>query len=178
MSAHGIQFIARFSFDIGLIGLDEYLERLKVANWVFDDSDNCPDPREPEIKFRGELTDNNEQASKGDGAPGQEDNSTIEFVLLRKWYFTGSDPDPYPSVPHGHLNSAARAWPKLNPYTGRVYCQKHQEDTSLRLTKNEMKAVWDDPKFRAFCRSHILWYLEQNPYYQFPVVHPLRLPRW
>lgn len=54
-----------------------------------------------------------------------ENQDWLEFVAFGHWYFTKSDPDPYPSTPHGHFQSANNPWPKLNPYTGRVFDAKH-----------------------------------------------------
>ena len=180
-------FFADVSLDFGLIGIDEYRERIQVALWLSEDGENTrEDPRLPVTEGRksdedrGDLGTNyamNSQRS-GTSIDNTEQPRILEFIGLSVWYFTGSDPDSYPSVPHGHYQSAKRPWPKLNPYIGRVFSSKHQEDLSSRLTKKEMRNLWSDESFKDYCRKHIMWYMESHAYYNFPVRHPLRLPRW
>ena len=107
-----------------------------------------------------------------------DEDDTLAFIAWKTWYFTGSDPDSYPSVPHGHYQNENNKWPKLNPYTGRVFSKKNQENTSMRLTKIDMKKLWGDVNFRNFCRAHIMWYMQNHSHYAFCVRNPLRLPRW
>ena len=176
--------LAEFSLALGLIDISEYAERRNIARWLADDDVSSIDPRESNP---GEV----EEAARTDervpldretvrllGTGRVNDPDWLAFVVLNKWYFTRSDPDPYPSTLHGHLQSASRPWPKLNPYTGRAFKAKHQEEASLRLTKHEMRELWQTEAFRDFCRSHILWYSEAHPHYAFNVSHPLRFPRW
>jgi hypothetical protein len=175
-------FLAEFSFELGLIDLSEYIERSRVAHWLADDDPSWADPREPNP---GEFDepDPADPASNGEltqvvGTGKPEDPDWLELIVLGKWLFTRSDPDSYPSTPHGHLHSANRPWPKLNPYTGRAFKAKHQENIKLRLTKHEMRELWRTVAFRDFCRSYILWYAEANPHHAFAARHPLRFPRW
>lgn len=172
--------LAEISYEFGLIGIDELQERIKVALWIDSDDPGASDPRgfgeegedtEDSLLCEGELL---EVHLKNEF----DQSSWLELLFDGKWYFTISDPDPYPSTPHGHLNNPNQGWPKLNPYTGRVFKAKHQEDLSLRLSKPKMRTLWRDLKFRSFCRDHILWYKENHPNYIFPVVDPLRLPKW
>lgn len=81
-------------------------------------------------------------------------------------------------MPHGHYQHQNVKWPKLNPYTGRVFSSKHQEDNSQRLSKKDMTIIWSDESFKSFCREMIVWYQEQFPYHEFPVRRPLRFPIW
>lgn len=171
-------YLAEWHLHLGLIGIDEFAERCKVAEWL-DASDGGIDPREPFSEEKREPEKNPEKKNDAsDGTSTQSNNSPengiIHFVWSG-WYFTRQDPDPYPSTPHGHLNK--QPWPKLNPYTGRAFKQKHQEETRLRLNKREMIDLWGDLRFRDFCRSHILWYSETYPQHVFPVLHPFRFPR-
>ena len=171
--------LAELHYHYGFIGLDEFIERCSIADWLEIDA-GSDDPRQPGVseELREETT------PEGDGEKGRQtaadtsrpDDSSIEF-LWSGWLFTRQDPDPYPSTPHGHLGKSNRAWPKLNPYTGRVFKQKHQEDLSLRLTKKQMILLWSDQRFRDFCRSHVVWYAETFPRHAFGVSHPLRFPR-
>jgi hypothetical protein len=174
--------LAEFSLQYGLIGIDEYVERCEVALWLYDEGGTRPDPRGPsgpEDRERREPS-SSETASESPQTGSAEkpyEPSPLEF-LFQSWIFTKSDPDSYPSTPHGHFLHPERHWPKLNPYTGRVFKTKHQEDVSCRLNKKQMKTLWDDQRFRDFCRSYIMWYMETYPYHKFSVSNPLRFPRW
>lgn len=174
--------LAQISYEFGLIGIDEFQERIEVARWLASDDSSISDPRDPKAEG-GDGEDEDESLHDGEILKvrvknGLDDTGWLEFLFDGKWYFTKSDPDPYPSTPHGHLNNPNRAWPKLNPYIGRAFKAKHQEDTSWRLSKAKMKELWRDPKFRSFCRDHILLYMEAYPHHAFPVKYPLRFPRW
>jgi hypothetical protein len=175
---HTLYVLADLSLMLGAIDVTEHAERVHVAKWLMDEGSSSPDPR-------GEIEWPDERETEA-AAPGvtvqttrnPDDSDWLEFVAFNKWYFTRSDQDPYPSTPHGHLLSASRSWPKLNPYTGRVFAAKHTENTSLRLTKREMRELWRTEAFRDFCRSHIIWYAETFPHHAFGVPHPLRFPQW
>lgn len=184
MPSQTLVFLAEVNLALGLVDVNEYKERLSVAHWLSASDKFITDPREPSQHGQDEARQDqifealNEPEVRivPTGDPASED--WFHLVLLNKWYFTRSDPDSYPSTPHGHLQNAERAWPKLNPYTGRVFKAKHQEDTSCRLTKHEMQTIWRAAAFRDFCRSHVLWYAEAHPHYAFRVRHALRFPRW
>jgi hypothetical protein len=148
--------LAEFNFEFGFIGIDEYVERCEVALWLDDESGKRHDPRDSsgseERRERGERGPSeraSELPQKGDGDQSPEPDS-LEF-LFQNWIFTKADPDPYPSTPHGHEGHRNKKWPKLNPYTGRAFKEKHQEDVSARLNKKQMKILWDDERVRDFC---------------------------
>jgi hypothetical protein len=176
--------LPEFSFALGLIDVNEYMERRKVAHWLADDDPAFADPREPSSDEREgprrEQADppSNSAATQITGTGKPDDPDWLKLLVLGKWMFTRSDRDSYPSTPHGHLHNANRRWPKLNPYTGRVFKAKHQEDTTLRLTKHEMRELWRTEAFRDFCRSYILWYVEAHPHHAFAIRNPLRFPVW
>lgn len=177
-------FLAEFSFEAGLIGLDEYEERIEVALWLDDDSGARSDPRGPAV----EVCERSREERPGERvAGGSSTNSNtpnlleprvLEFIALNVWHFTGSDPDSYPSVPHGHYRDANRPWPKLNPYVGRVFTAKHVEDPRERLSNKKMRDLWTNSGFRDHCRKQIMWYMQAHSHYRFPVRNPLRLPKW
>ncbi|MCD6115408.1 hypothetical protein J7K93_00190 [bacterium] len=182
--------LAELHYEFGLIGYDEFNERIKVALWLNDEVE-CPvtDPRdqyeEDVVRKNNETTENEELSDSvvstidgGETNNIKNEDNWLEFLCLGIWVFTKADPDSYPSIPHGHYKSQTRQWPKLNPYTGRVFATKHQEDKAQRLTKKQMKIIWTDEKFKSFCRGMIVWYQEQFPYYEFSVRRPLRMPRW
>jgi hypothetical protein len=177
-----LTFLAEVSLDFGLIGISEYYERRRVARWLYDRHDELFDPR---ADPPGPEDHREEQQSDSANAPGHgrsgdgpriSDRGEIEFYY-RGWVFTKADPDPYPSTPHGHWEHQNNTWPKLDPYQGRVFAKKHQEDVGRQLRKKEMRELWGDPRFRDFCRGHILWYMEQFPYHEFRVRNPMRFPR-
>jgi hypothetical protein len=181
MAYRTLFLLADLSIELGLIDISEHIERRKVALWLADDDPSLIDPRQPgPNKLREEHTDpsSNDELVRPTGSGRPDDPGWLELLVLGKWMFTRSDPDPYPSTPHGHLHKPNRAWPKLNPYTGRVFKAKHQEDPTLRLTRREMRELWRIEAFRDFCRSYILWYIEAHPYHAFAVKYPLRFPRW
>ena len=177
--------IAELHYAFGLIGHDEFNERVDIALWI--DNKLADDPR-------GEFNESSDQEATLIYAEKNLDNSIIsridtnkttinnkenwiDFVCLGIWVFTKSDPDSYPSVPHGHFRNQNAPWPKLDPYTGRVFTNKHQENIKMRLTKKQFNIIWTDEKFKSFCREMIVWYLEKYPYHVFPVRRPLRMPK-
>ncbi|WP_447062568.1 hypothetical protein [Vibrio alginolyticus] len=177
--------LARFHYELGMIGHDEYKERIEVALWLSDHGKASADPR---LDSDEDIQDENHELNEDERVPVRIRSSTektcderdnwLEIVCLGFWVFTKADPDSYPSIPHGHYKSQNRPWPKLNPYTGRVFSSKHQEDKSQRLSKKEMRNIWRDERFKSFCREMIVWYQEQFPYFEFDVTRPLRMPKW
>jgi len=155
-------------YDFGIIGLNELYERLE-----------CLD----ELMNVKEATD--KQSSLHDSEDGKrgyvidsEDQNIIHLIplgLKDRWVFTKGDPDPSPSVPHGHKNDKNQSWPKLNPYTRWIFDKVNSAQE--RISVKEQVALWNDKDFRQFCTEHLLWFIDRNPDYQFKVNHPLRLPR-
>jgi len=169
-----IKLLSDISFEIGLIGYPEYLERCNVADWL-DDPNNLSDPRLSNTDHEETSTDEYHRDEYDEKFAGQsnvekpEDNEPpyLELFVMNQWMFTIGDADCYPSVPHGHFKSKMRKWPKLNPYNGRVFSDIHQESTRKRLDKKKMKMLWKDSKFVLHCRKQILWYCESFPRYRF-----------
>ncbi|WP_157074342.1 hypothetical protein [Pseudoxanthomonas mexicana] len=148
-----IILLTDLSYGIGLIGVAEYLERMKVADWLSESNAGMRDPRlespEEEPARRKPELPKGEGAASGSGSSGgqggDEDSSPyMQFLALKTWMFTAGDHDCYPSVPHGHFQRKTNKWPKLNPYIGRVFSGMHTENVSARLTRTEMKALWSD----------------------------------
>ena len=172
---------------VGLIGYSEYRERYEIADWLADSDDRVPDPRmsntqskvdNPELDFSEESSDRGD----GDGNSKSRDGEPpwFELLMMNEWMFTIGDVDCYPSVPHGHNKSKTKQWPKLNPYTGRVFSDMHKEDTGKRLSKKDMKNIWNDSKFVEHCREQVLWYSDFATSYDFPRARRGKLifPRW
>jgi len=66
---------------------------------------------------------------------------------LAQWEFHQSDPDFFPSIPHGHF--MGRRQPKLDAYVGWIYRGAEQIG---REPKKKIIALWNDTTFRDFAR--------------------------
>lgn len=185
---HIYWFLSRWEFEFGIIGIAELEERELVFQWIFHQSDGVTNS-DPRALAQTEERTTREESSRNASTGGQSasggavdaDDLVLEFIpqgLKNIWVFTKDDADSYPSVPHGHLDSKTRSWPKLNPYTGRAFAAKDVEHQAYRLTQKEMFNLWNDRKFRKHALETIAWYQSQFPYYQFDVPNPRRLPRW
>ena len=90
--------LAEISYHLGLIGIDELHERIEVALWLVSDEYNKSDPRaidaEEVTEDRGPSDAEIISTIKQKADP----EDWIEFFFDNKWYFTKSDPDPYPST--------------------------------------------------------------------------------
>lgn len=184
-----ITLLTDISYALGLIGLSEYEERLAIADWLSDSGHDDQDPRlcpYEEDNHCDEPNFDNHYYFAGSGSSSGRDKDSddcdqwLKYLILNKWMFTIGDRDCYPSVPHGHLHAKTNEWPKLNPYTGRVFSAMHKEEVRSRLNKSEMKKIWNDPSFIDHCRSQVLWYSAFAPEYNFPRARRGRLcfPRW
>lgn len=92
---------------------------------------------------------------------------------LKRWHFIKGDPDPMPSVPHGH--DEGRPFPKLDPYLGWIHAST--TTTSGRLSHDDTRALWNDDRFRDFASAALLHFAQENPHYVWRVPYPMRLPR-
>jgi hypothetical protein len=145
-----LTFLAEVSLEFGLIGISEYYERRGVAIWLNDRDDNLFDPRadppgreDQREEQQPDSANEPGHGRSGDG-PRVSDQGEIEFYY-RGWVFTKADQDPYPSTPHGDWEHQNNRWPKMDPYQGRVFKEKHQEDVGRRLRRKEMRELWGDP---------------------------------
>jgi len=183
MSLRTLLTLAEMHYNLGLISFHDYEERCCIADWLYDGSGQHPDPRDAvgeEREDKDEFPLDDGTVTVRQGYPDDPDNPGSLSFLFSGWIFTKADPDPYPSTPHGHWQNQNKKWPKLDPYNGRVFTEKHNEDKSKRLQKAQMKILWDDEKFKDFCRGHLIWYMEEYPYHVFRVGRDrlLRFPRW
>jgi hypothetical protein len=188
---HYIVLLSDLSYQLGLIGIAEYEERRELAFWLSTNGEGKPDPRSGRHE-ESERPRENDEGHESDGAKGQGGSGSAnatdddpsdrwpKFLAFQKWMFTVGDRDCYPSVPHGHLHRKTNEWPKLNPYTGRVFADAHAEDASCRLTKTEMKVLWNSEGFVEHCRKQVLWYSDFAPDYAFPRARfgKFRFPKW
>jgi hypothetical protein len=163
-----LRLLADLSYQYGIIGLNEYVERMETIDWLSDESEEEQNSLEVENDRNGQLAGNE-----------QEDN--LSLIVLNKWVFTIGDVDCAPSVPHGHLLKKTNKT-KLNPYTGFVFDGNGKE--SYRLKKAEMITLWNDKDFRSHCHEQIDWYhgFAIGSGYAFPNVLKGKgmhtLPRW
>lgn len=193
-----VMTLSDLSYQLGIIGLIEYQERLEIYRWLKDNSNSVADPRhapgedyassEKERMDHGDDWDGSNRmegpqlshtGTRG-GQKIEDEDDSMHFLAFNKWLFTVGDKDCFPSVPHAHYQRKTTPWPKLNPYTGVVYSSMNAEDVSSRLTKREMKLLWNDSKFIEECRKQIIWYSAFAPHYSFPNARFGRhiLPRW
>ncbi|EOW2077712.1 hypothetical protein ACNZ70_002037 [Vibrio mimicus] len=182
-----IRLLSDISLMAGLIGYFEYIERHEIADWLEDPSGRIPDPRVTNNKNHEPLSEGSSEENRSDDGQSRatdehwaDDPPWLELLMINQWMFTIGDVDCYPSVPHGHYKSKTREWPKLNPYTGRVFSDVHKEDTGKRLSKKDMIKLWNDSNFIEHCREQILWYSGFAPSYSFPKARrgKLAFPRW
>ena len=183
-----IKLLSDLSYMSGLIGYSEYLERCDVADWLEDTDNIVSDPRlseeEKQKKPENEFPKEPEIEGNANSAKSKKANDDeppwLKLLILNKWMFTIGDVDCYPSVPHGHFQSKTKEWPKLNPYTGRVFSDVHKEDSTKRLNKRDMKKIWNDSSFIEHCRKQVIWYSDSFPSYGFPNARrgKLLFPRW
>ena len=131
-------FFSELQLNYGIIGINEFHERIETLEELLSKNDEGFNQQE-------EINEKNNIHSYSDHLNGfikDEDENIIHFIpegLSSKWIFTKGDPDPYPSVPHGHKNSQNQSWPKLNPYTGWIF--KNKSQTIGRLSIREMRLL-------------------------------------
>jgi len=182
---HHLFLLADLSYQIGLIGLSEYNERVCIAKWLSGELEQDPrnttnrQEQTPE-EWRDSLEADSSRDSESNQAKDNPQDPILRLVMLNHWVFTIGDKDCYPSVPHGHRNSKTTKWPKLNPYNGRVFEGMHRENVTARLEKSDMQKLWRDSNFINHCRSQIHWYSGFAPSYAFPNARCGRyvFPRW
>lgn len=188
---HYINLLSDLSYQLGIIGIYEYEERLKIASWLSSTAEEHPDPRNSQLNKSNNTHENQRSKEEIPQHPQENFNpiitdkydqsdQSLQFLAFRKWIFTLGDADCYPSVPHGHLLRKTSAWPKLNPYIGRAFSDIHVEDVSHRLTRGEMKILWNDDGFLEHCRKQVLWYSDFSRDYKFPNARfgKLRFPKY
>jgi hypothetical protein len=189
---YNIILLSDLSFQNGIIGLAEYIERREIAQWLSSGDDSLKDPRDPADERQFENAERSDEhprqpsslSGSSGGSTADDEDDELErwprFLAFNKWVFTVGDRDCFPSVPYGHLYKKTNERLKLNPYTGRVFWEAHKEDPSLRLTRKEMKTLWNDPKFVEHCHEQVSFYSDFAREYDFPNARRGRynFPRW
>lgn len=119
------------------------------------------------------------ESDGGSRGRGTSSPPVLELVVrnikgMSRWHFRKTDPDHFPSVPHGHEDNMD--WPVCDPYTGRVYDGEREELQDRRLSRKTRIALWKDAKFRAFALTAIMYHENAFPYRPIRVRRPHRLP--
>ena len=103
--------------------------------------------------------------------------TTMPGIYNEKWEFIIGDPDPNPSVPHGHLVQRKKI--KLDAYRGYIYGDN--KNLKKRETKEFIASLWNDEKFRCFAHNAINQFLSSQPHFNLrryrSIKNPYKLPR-
>ncbi len=183
--------LCRESLYIGLIGMDTFLTRIGAlrqmcdpesqtwayANSLLNSEDWGEDPAWP-CSDKMDSKEGKDLVGRDNKKRTYFDDPEILLFMpasstgLQDWEFHKGDPDPQPSVPHGHRYK--RDAQKLDPYLGYVYSKGEQIN---RIPRESIIKLWNLKKFRDFSLEAIEHYWQQNPHWKWRVAHPMRLPR-
>lgn len=141
-----------------------YLDRVSGEEIQSHEADGL----EPKVIFEkdGEYQGLSEAQSPISSIPLIEFKTSQLLGINETWIFTESDPDPIPSIPHGHYKDKDKPEPKLNPYTGKAININGSEDKKRRLTKKEMVILWDSSVFQEFCIKKLRHFVNNEPTWQ------------
>ena len=179
-------FLCELSLAFEVIDYETYHERLAYLDDLLAHPLECPDEDQSSSRDSGQTEVRGEEdcgpahpeivgrPTTGSGSVPPPD--WVRFIPrgLPEWEFHKGDPDPLPSVPHGHYKG--KALPKLDPYLGWVCgAQRKQLD---RLPKEQTRALWNDAQYRDFASAALTHFIRENPRWSgWRVGNPLRLPR-
>jgi hypothetical protein len=131
---------------MGLIGIDEYIERCVVAQWL-DEEGKSGDPREPGLVVQLTNTAKFYTTMLRIKQKTKRRNAESNPICCGSHLETdGFSPVQIPIRTRRHLTRISKARIAFG-----------QSLIHIRLGKREMKDLWGDQAFRNFCRSHILW---------------------
>jgi hypothetical protein len=162
------EFLTHVSFKYGLINIFTLDERLDFIN------------NEDIYKNSNEFIENRSFIKMIQEFPRRIESPVLVLMTDKKgalddfWKFTLGDPDPFPSIPHGHLKSNNKI--KLDSYLGFTFNTANNNQPLKRETKEYIASLWNDEKFREFALKQINWFINKNPHYKWKVNHPVRLP--
>ena len=167
------RFITDLSYDYGLINIFTYQERI---DFLKDDyKDQTSESSNSEEVFLEDEISQEKSTTSSSKEPSILFLTTQVGVLNSKWKFTIGDPDPFPSIPHGHLESNKKI--KLDCYLGYTYDTKNSNKKLARESRDFIIKLWNDIKFRDFAINHIDWFIYNNQHYKWRVANKRRLPR-
>ncbi|MCZ8036256.1 MAG: hypothetical protein O9288_16025 [Novosphingobium sp.] len=147
---------------------------LRAEGWI--DDDDWPDQQHTTHRSDNDGSPAGnwvEDFSQRDVSP--EDPIYIHFVAAvagSRWRFIVGDPDPWPSVPHGHGWDDDR-W-KIDPYRGDTFFQGKPKD---RVSRSELVAFWNNDRFRDYARGEIEHWEQSHRGWSWRVTNFRRLPR-
>ena len=181
------RLLSELSLVLGVIAEETFLERIDYLHELLGDPGNRSGGASGDgVRSKEEGPTTNEAAlsenAHGDilkqdsaGSP----TGWLQFIPggvishLQRWRFIKGDPDPMPSVPHGH--DEGRSFPKLDPYLGYIHASTTQ--IAERLSQDDTRALWNDDRFRDFASAALIHFVQENPSYTWRVPFPMRLPR-
>ena len=149
-------------FVLAVLGDPGLPDSLVPASLYDDEEEHRECEREPAVVRPARLV----PTAPSDGLGSGEDGAVIYFIpggLNERWVFTTGDPDPIPSVPHGHYQNQDNSEPKLNPYTGKAWNSDGSEVRKHRLNRQEMVYLWNDEAFREECRKNLEHFVSNTP---------------
>lgn len=159
---------------------DERMEYLRELLGGPDAGTNGTDEARPEGAVEAPAGDRaHDDILKGSSGSGGKLPDWVQFIPggaighLKRWEFIKGDPDPLPSVPHGH--DEGRPFPKLDPYLGWIHASTKQ--TNGRLSQDDTRALWNHDGFRDFASAALIHFARENPKFVWRVPYPLHLPR-
>jgi hypothetical protein len=184
--------LCRESLYIGLIGMDTFLTRIGAlrqmcdpesqiwhyANSLLNSEDWGEDPSWPCIYEIVGKEGKNRAGSDYQSRGYFNDPEILLFMPasstgLQDWEFHKGDPDPQPSVPHGHRYK--KDMQKLDPYLGYVSSKGKEIN---RVSRESIIKLWNLKTFRDFAREAIEHFMQQNILWTgWKVADPKKLPR-
>ena len=191
VAASAYMGLCRESLYIGLIGMDTFLTRIGALRQMCDPESQIWHYANSLLKSEdwGEdpswLCSAEVDGKEGKDVVGRDNKKRAycddpEILLfmpvsgtgLQDWEFHKGDPDPQPSVPHGHRYKKGPQ--KLDPYLGYIYSKGAQIS---RVPRDPIIRLWNLKKFREFALEAIEHYSQQNPHWRWRVARPTRLPK-
>jgi len=162
------EFLTQISYNYGLIDIFSLNERLEFINTnEIEDADDEFSKDEGLIKVVQTLPRRIE-------SPLLALMSTQNGALGDVWNFTLGDPDPFPSIPHGHLKSNIKQ--KLDSYLGYTFDTANGNKLLKRESRKYIANLWNNEKFREFSLKQINWFINKNPRYIWRTNNPVRIP--
>lgn len=154
--------LSRIALAAALIDDVEYDARIAfLRNETEDGGSILRTSSEEDSRF--EESEEREARTRRSG--GSQDDDKLAFrssdPRVSEWVFRPGDPDPYPSVPHGHSHD--RPQPKLDAYRGYVWLKNPQRLANRRVSRADIAALWNDQAFRTAAADALAHFIDNNP---------------
>ena len=172
------------SYTHKLISWSEFMSRLGVLNSLCGASENAlllkddyivPEPVDEEVSEEEWLARHQSRAGRHLSKQLSGCNQAVkpegylEFKY-REWKFIKGDPDPLPSVPHGHWQT--KHIHNLDAYQGHVF---EKTKWLRRVSREEIILLWNDVDFRQFAREELDHFISNNPSFTWRVTKPRQI---